>query len=1495
MAKKPIIRYFDRGVWYDATVSDIGNLEDLNTIHKTTVVEAINDVVGGNINISGNLLERLNKLDKNISDIDDMISSGGLNQNQAEEMNQFIVDKLNELNQSMEELNEQREQRLKEQEANVVQLKLDVESDRQRISEIIGDLNTTKEKLSNTELNVTTVTDLVDDINGKILQAVSRTDFDLLEGTVREQKTLIDQTTEGIKLLATKEELDKTNGNVSSIKSELDVQAGVISSKVSSEQLINEIAKIDKYMPNLLRYTRNWQGWTNNDEANIDVTLNEYRDCIIQKVRGIGKGLSTTVEDLEIGETYSLSIWVKHDDVNTKLYAVVNNAEIVMTDLNSEETFLSNEFKRMRCSFVASENVETIKFMFKECRTNSYGYLAGAKCEKSKKVSGWQPHSEDVYQSIKSASSEIKQTNDKITTLVETVTKQGEAIGSNSSSITQTDKAIKLQAETINALNESMTTAKADLKVASDAISSKVWKTDVGEMIGNINIDNKNRVLNSDFVDKWDLWSETNNLFQFKKIGNYTFAVAERSGLSQNMAIAIATNKFPVKHNERLMFGFYFYCANLSQLDNKIVGALELLDINDVRIDRVDFDVTDLNLENGSFIKLSDTYFIEDERIVKARLRFFLNRNGNVGFALPMAQAGDIKSSDWSLAPEDIARRFNGTNIAITNYEQTVDGFRQTVESYQSSVDGYTNQVSEFNQNVNGFRQDITTYKDNLNGRIDQLQTSLNTESGRITAVVAESSKTKNDLATLTGENGRIAQLELTANGLKSTVASQSSSIQTIQADTTNAKQLANDALSKSQSAVTSATNASSTANSALTKATDATSVANSASQNANNAVASANTAVSTASQAKSNADKAIADVAALTKTVTTQSTRIDQTSNRIDQVASGVTEIGNVINSQQSGGMNLWRFTKDYDGSKYNKWGQIAMTNIYYKNWRPVTTIDGFGVQYITTAWDDLSQRVPVKPNTEYTLSAMVKLGNENSKVGFYLDNGTRLIILVDGQTQPVQATVNGLSATEYRRVSATFNTGNANYSYARFEPQENSTMYMYQPMFNEGKPKPWSPHPDDTQSQIDGINNNIANNYYAKTTVDSKLSTAVDGITASYNREITTRLGNYYDRSTIDNKLTIDGTGIASYVKSTQAQLNGLSVGGRNLARGTHGEYNAYEVTNVTSDFNYNGIYTKVYTDGLKIGDTVSYRCILRYTDIVVEDVKYQTNKGIVFLQGDGNVTVWSSGTFDNRPIAEKAVKISGSGEIEVKGQFTVTTDMLKNQYWNVRLRIDYVRSGKIERKCFKVEKGNMYTDWSPSPEDMATYEDAQNAQESANDGSAKADDALARISVAESTIQQLSNAIAMLVTDENGSSMMTQTSNGWTFNMGTINDSIENAINNIHSLTNSITQANNTISNLNKLANDLSKKTAYINMTTDENNSPCIELGKVGNAFKVRVTNTSVDFIEGSSKIAYLSNQALFIETAVIKSELQIGEKSGFIWKTRSNGNMGLRWFG
>ena len=164
----------------------------------------------------------------------------------------------------------------------------------------------------------------------------------------------------------------------------------------------------------------------------------------------------------------------------------------------------------------------------------------------------------------------------------------------------------------------------------------------------------------------------------------------------------------------------------------------------------------------------------------------------------------------------------------------------------------------------------------------------------------------------------------------------------------------------------------------------------------------------------------------------------------------------------------------------------------------------------------------------------------------------------------------------------------------------------------------------------------------------------------------------------------------------------------------------------------------------------------------------------------------------------------------------------------------------------------------------------------------------------------IKVLSDKICSVVQDENGSSILTQGSNGFQFDLTAIEKNLNKAATELNNLSGTVENANNVIANLNQTVEDIGKKTAYIKMTIDEEGKPCIELGKDGNdTFKVRITNTSIDFLDGTSKIAYINNQSLYIEKAVIKSELQIGEKKdsqgilyGFIWATRSNGNMGLR---
>ena len=86
---------------------------------------------------------------------------------------------------------------------------------------------------------------------------------------------------------------------------------------------------------------------------------------------------------------------------------------------------------------------------------------------------------------------------------------------------------------------------------------------------------------------------------------------------------------------------------------------------------------------------------------------------------------------------------------------------------------------------------------------------------------------------------------------------------------------------------------------------------------------------------------------------------------------------------------------------------------------------------------------------------------------------------------------------------------------------------------------------------------------------------------------------------------------------------------------------------------------------------------------------------------------------------------------------------------------------------------------------------------------------------------------------------------------------------------------------------------EKTNYIYVGTDDTTGkPYIELGDRKSRFKLKITNEEIQFVEDSEVPAYINNQKLMIEKAQVENELRFG---GFVWKERSNGNMGLTWEG
>lgn len=201
----------------------------------------------------------------------------------------------------------------------------------------------------------------------------------------------------------------------------------------------------------------------------------------------------------------------------------------------------------------------------------------------------------------------------------------------------------------------------------------------------------------------------------------------------------------------------------------------------------------------------------------------------------------------------------------------------------------------------------------------------------------------------------------------------------------------------------------------------------------------------------------------------------------------------------------------------------------------------------------------------------------------------------------------------------------------------------------------------------------------------------------------------------------------------------------------------------------------------------------------------------------------------------------------------------------------------------KNVKVERGITATDWTLAPEDMPTSDQVDGIQQDVTNIGDTVNGFDDRVTNAESQIQSLGDSISTLVTDEDGTSLMEQTSDGWKFNIGGIQSALQDQINQVATTTGELgTQLDNIIN-----------VTSYITMGQTDDGNPYIELGTTEGYFKIRITNESIDFLEGTNRLAYVTNQQLYINTATIQTDLRIGDAPSFIWRRRQNGNLGLRW--
>ncbi|MBS6743688.1 MAG: hypothetical protein KH223_00905 [Streptococcus lutetiensis] len=286
---------------------------------------------------------------------------------------------------------------------------------------------------------------------------------------------------------------------------------------------------------------------------------------------------------------------------------------------------------------------------------------------------------------------------------------------------------------------------------------------------------------------------------------------------------------------------------------------------------------------------------------------------------------------------------------------------------------------------------------------------------------------------------------------------------------------------------------------------------------------------------------------------------------------------------------------------------------------------------------------------------------------------------------------------------------------------------------------------------SDVTGIRNDLTATTTTANTTKTNLANyqaSNDKVVANLQSNLQTANGNI---SSLQTKVEAVPGQITSAVSAVEGKIP-TSVGGRNLALDTSADWSA-GLTSFNGQDNQAIIIYRMYNRGFKIGDRINIRLVLKYSDIVAADGQ----KAGVLTQFKGNVTDWGMGQLDGggRFWFDKS-----DGEIELKGTTVVDEYILKNKYWEWRLRVDYVTSGKIQWKEAKAEVGDLPTPWSPAPEDTAN-----------------------QISNLSSQIQQTTDAIKASVTSLNNStvksSSLTINADGIVMKAGKSTTDVANAI--------------------------------------------------------------------------------------------------------------------
>ena len=609
-------------------------------------------------------------------------------------------------------------------------------------------------------------------------------------------------------------------------------------------------------------------------------------------------------------------------------------------------------------------------------------------------------------------------------------------------------------------------------------------------------------------------------------------------------------------------------------------------------------------------------------------------------------------------------------------------------------------------------------------------------------------------------------------------------------------------------------------------------------------------------------------------------STRIDQTAKDIELNASKTEEIGTKLDNLEIGGRNILKNSKN---------GIVCTGTDYSSTTTPDATITtkatgmgnayGFIEDFYTTPVSELSKRI----GTEFAFSLDVKITgsftNLRANVDF-MDTSHNTSIFsnflgINGLEVGKWTRVSGVaSVKEVANVTATLSLFSFNWSNSTV----GSTIEYRNLQLEEGnKSTAWTPAPED-------IENELTNNYYNKTQMESKLQIQSDNITANVKKEVTTIKNdldqNYYDKSETDSKFQIQSDSITSTVKKeVTTQIGNIEIGGRNILKNskngivcTGTDYSstttpdATITTKATGMGNAYGFIEDFYTTPVselskRIGTEFAFSL-----DVKITGSFTNLRANVDFMDTSHNTSIFSNFLGINGLEVGKWTRVSGVASVKEVANVTATLSLFSFNWSNSTV------GSTIEYRNLQLEEGNKSTAWTPAPEDMATADSLADVNSSLTDAT---NDLQSNINSTNKNLQDIQNSQNEVyeIVSQNKSqiSSLTQRAEGFTMDFKTVNETVK--------------QINN------QFVTERDERYKYIKFIDGE-----IWLGKevpIGeDDFKLVIKNDRISFLQNKAEVAYMSNNKLYVTDIHVTSSLQLGR---FVLSSRANGNVGLRWIG